>query len=366
MSSQVSLTIDLPRTVRMNFTPLLLSTLAGIFLTPHAEEEAKDMRDKFHVVGKNNQWAQTIAGSLYLQFPLSLLVSSGTELHARVSALWQAFPTYNFQHLGVNYAGTNQLIGSLILIGAAGKGTGFHVDIANAVNIAFSVFDPAPPDPESNSGACADYADASDREDPSTGDGACPSAADADADAALHPTKRSRKAPASANKRTRSSKTHKPAIPTPVIAVPQAPTTTTLAYWLFVRPVSESIIAVSSWLQAQLPTRYCNGFKFANDTPAPALTVAEIQELHSAHPSHTLLLEQHHNEVIIVPVGWPHCVTNAAFCVKIAFDRVLAGDMAKAALCQRLVISEVFGHAPPDYVGLIPKVANELEHLDSI
>lgn len=46
---------------------------------------------------------------------------------------------------------------------------------------------------------------------------------------------------------------------------------------------------------------------------------------------HTILIEQHHGDAVVVPIGWIHCVTNVQLCFKIAFDRVMPGDCAKVA-----------------------------------
>ncbi len=290
----MSLTLDRPYKDHLPESQLQESQLTAAFNTPFKPDDWQELKSHSGVSRKDEIITRALDGTSYILFPLRLFKSTTTIMHSIATRLHKLYPSTVFSHLSSATPVLRMRKGTLCIFGTEGRGTGFHVDVASAINIALSVA-------------------------------------------------------FTTNSKKRC-----------------APSDGPLAYWLFVRPTEAGIEAVSAWLIKHLPSDYPQGFMRNEQSPAPALSVKHIQALHDAYPEHTMLIEQHHGDVVVVPIGWIHCVTNLQLCFKIAFDRVMPGDCAKVALCQQLIISKVFGPCQgTDYVALMPDIMEELDWINT-
>jgi hypothetical protein len=139
---------------------------------------------------------------------------------------------------------------------------------------------------------------------------------------------------------------------------------TLLAYWVFIKPTTESLEAVSNWLQHNVKG-YTSGLKYPNymdrhgDVASlPTLSTDDIKLLQGAEElqGHILVKAQRHGCLMNAPVGWPHSVTNVIPNLKIAFDFVKEADLPKIALSHVYNIVPFFRqYSPADYTSCIHK-----------
>jgi hypothetical protein len=74
----------------------------------------------------------------------------------------------------------------------------------------------------------------------------------------------------------------------------------------------------------------------------------ELQELFGAQ--RVKFVFQMHNEVVLVPCGWPHQVVNLALCIKFAFDHVVDEELPRYAQVHRDFICKLARESQPtDY-----------------
>jgi hypothetical protein len=272
------LTTNPPHTVRTNFIPIDYKSLEKELanLTPKRDP------DKIYA-----NFKKACRGKEYLQFSLSSLAGDGNSTLGDVAAALRVqFPSLHLDGASANDAVDRDARGTTFFVGGPGHGTGPHVDVSAAVNLALAF------------------------------------------SASLEP----------------------------------------LAYWLFVRPDEESIGAVSNHLRTSLAAKYPDGLfcPHGNGTPRvhPVLCLSEMHALVAACPKHARIVEQRHGDAVLIPVGWIHSVINEHLCLKVAFDRLVPGDLANVALCQRLVSAPVFGRRMvEDCVTMFKKLSCELEYI---
>lgn len=228
--------------------------------------------------GRKLTMTAVASGSVYAKFSCDVLDNEeikGTavvqQLVHIINALRQEHPSADFQGHAAVYTSLRTLKSVMIMVGGKGRGTGFHVDWTNAVNLAFGIGKEA-----------------------------------ADADA--------------------------------------------LATWVFIKPVRESLEAVSNWLKGDVSNLYPNGLVYPNlgddqgtgSLPTLPLEVIERLQASAACAQHVVVCTQKHGCLMNAPVGWPHCVLNHVPCIKIAFDYVKVEDMAKIALSHATTIVPFF------------------------
>lgn len=120
---------------------------------------------------------------------------------------------------------------------------------------------------------------------------------------------------------------------------------TPVAKWAFVKPCTESWVALSEWLKGHNVPGYENGIMYPNphfvrpEDPGklptlPALPLHTLEALAEdvQMQAHVKVMDQYHGHLMNAPVGWGHCVTNIVANIKIAFDYIREIDLPKIAL----------------------------------
>jgi oxalate decarboxylase/phosphoglucose isomerase-like protein (cupin superfamily) len=81
--------------------------------------------------------------------------------------------------------------------------------------------------------------------------------------------------------------------------------------------------------------------------------VQQLQEyLNGMRPNSLVIVKQRHGQVVYVPPGWAHQVTNEQPCLKVAWDYYDPNNFGKYALVHKMA-SRFFGVAmSPDYVSI--------------
>lgn len=363
----VCLTTQVPQTTSFPQTPSIPEAdMLAALRVPCAlvEDELQQLLKSADALCPRSAWSAALEGRFYMQFTLGLFPTPGAvpaPLRSLSRKLRDAFPCLQLSSAPDASTDEGQGCSTAVLIGAAGCGTGAHVDRANAVNIAVAIGrggasgrakrgGSSGSEPASGSGAkrskLAGKATAS-----GAGAGAAAAACGAPDSAASCLT-----APA---RYGRPAQGKLPGMSRDVLAI-----------WLFWPPLDQAFVEVNAAMQrcASIRKLYPNGVGPSTDPETrafPALSVNEILFIAEQTPTHTRVVWQHHGDAVTVPVGWSHFVANAQPCIKVAFDRLICGNLAKAALSHRLIASPRYGaHAVKDYMELVPGLARELYDMD--
>jgi len=94
----------------------------------------------------------------------------------------------------------------------------------------------------------------------------------------------------------------------------------------------------------------------------PVLTAEEMKVIHDKFPETTVLVEQYHGDVVFVPPGWVHAVTNVKANWKLARDFFIEEEYPLYAFFLKTIGSRIFGQRmPADYSSLDKKCKDFLQ-----
>lgn len=143
-----------------------------------------------------------------------------------------------------------------------------------------------------------------------------------------------------------------------------------VAHWLFIEATVSSIQTVSRYLQTTWHTHYPYGlgaapFSNLDPTPMMKLPIVTLQHMEqllsdSTTSQHVFRIIQQHGNIITVPPGYVHAVTNVAKHIKIAYDRLVLQDAAKTAMVRWTIAAPIFGQRmAADYASVASKCLQE-------
>ena len=136
-----------------------------------------------------------------------------------------------------------------------------------------------------------------------------------------------------------------------------------LAVWVLINPRAAQ--EVDAWIKEKGATELAEHMVgdctmgLAGEVFLKEAAVQQLQQDLGADA--VVVLEQHHGDVVTVPPGWVHQVSNRQTCLKIANDLYVKCNYGLYALLWRRIASPLFGKAMfPDYVGLNSVLAAEI------
>jgi hypothetical protein len=136
------------------------------------------------------------------------------------------------------------------------------------------------------------------------------------------------------------------------------PADAVLAVWVFIAPWA--IQAADVWLKQQ-GRLYPNGLASVQRVHLKGKLLDRFAKLFNAfRPGSVVFVEQHARDVVYVPPGWAHQVTNLQPCLKVAWDVYVPQHFASYALLHSTIAAPLFQNAMPEDYMAFNRVAEEV------
>ena len=143
---------------------------------------------------------------------------------------------------------------------------------------------------------------------------------------------------------------------------------TALAMWAFINPVAA--VQANAWIAAHIqPSKEKRkGNRAASLKDRIVLSEQQLHDL-SAHlgrdehqRNYVQIVFQHHGELIHIPSGWIHQVTNLQDCIKVAWDYYVPAHMSCYASAWKLIHAQVTKTNASDYMAFMGVLNNACKH----